>query len=167
MGHDEDALTAAEHIQSYGQNAFTMNQVFLLEVAAFDLGELIRLAHKNRTTTLDRMLDGFLELDHEIKYESQEASQLGVRRAQMQLGAYLIAQGDMARAQRVADDLRGESAARLDRLQAGLLSDERALFWEFNPRGVNFAYLEPELRPHLATLMDIVRDEPRKVAPTS
>ncbi|HEY5681930.1 MAG TPA: hypothetical protein VIS55_17810 [Pseudomonadales bacterium] len=166
MGHDEDALAAAEHIQSYGQGAFTMNQPFLLEVAAFDLGELIRLAHKNQSAALDRMLDGFLELDHEIKYESQEESLLGVRRAQMQLGAYLISQGDLARAQRVADDLSSEGASRLDRLQAGLLSDERALFWEFNPRGVNFSYLEPELRPHLNTLMDMVRNEPRRVAPT-
>jgi hypothetical protein len=166
MGRDDEALAAAEHIQGYGQLAFTMNQPFILELAAFDLGELIRLAHKNTSTALDRMLDGFLELDHEIKYESQEASLLGVRRAQMQLGAYLIAQGDLARARRVADDLRGEGTARLDRLEAALLSEERALFWEFTPRGVNFAYLEEELRPHLNTLMDMVRDEPRRVAPT-
>ncbi len=167
MGRDEEALAAAEHIQTYGQNAFTMNQPFLLEVAAFDLGELICLAHQNECATLDRMLAGFLELDHQIKHESQETSLLGVRRAQMQVGAYLIAQGDLTRAQRVADDLRSEGAARLDRLHAGLLSDDRALFWEFTPRGVNFSYLAPELRPHLDTLMDMIGNEPRRVAPTS
>ncbi len=166
MGRDDEGLAAAEHIQGYGQLAFTMNQPFILELTAFDLGELICVAHKSQSAALDPMLDGFLELDHEIKYESQEASLLGVRRAQMQVGAYLIGRGDLARAQRVADDLRGEGAARLDRLQAALLGEDRALYWEFTPRGGNFAYLEPGLRPHLNTLMDMVRDEPRRAAPT-
>jgi hypothetical protein len=158
--NEEQALAAADYIQTYGQLAFTMDQPFILEVGAFDLGELLRVAKTKNSGILDDLLSAYLELDHEIKSESQEASLLGVRRAQMQLGAFFLSCGDVPRAQRVADDLKTERSDRLFRLRNAMLSDDRELFWEFTPRGVNFGYLAPEYRPHLDTLMDMVFQSP-------
>ena len=154
-GREPAALAAAEHIQSYGQLAYNMDQPFILEVAAFDLGELIRAAKEEDSSAIDALLDAFLELDHEIKSELQEQSLLGVRRAQMQVGAYLLAEGDTSRAQQVADDLASERPERLHGLRDAMMSEEKHLFWEFTPRGVNFGYLAPQYRVHLDRLLDM------------
>ena len=79
---------------------------------------------------------------------------LGVREAQVQVATLFIERNDEPRARRVAADLANERPERLQRIRAQLLGDERSQYWEFSPRGVNFSYLPPERRPHLATLFN-------------
>jgi hypothetical protein len=142
----------AGFFQHYGVFAHTLGQSFILEVAAHDIVQLIETAARLESPVVDDLLSRLLELDQEIKQESQEASLMGVRRAQMQLATLFIERNEEPRARRIAADLAAERPERLERIRAELLSDERSEYWEFTPRGLNFGYLAPERRRHLATL---------------
>ena len=98
-----------------------------------------------------------LELDQEIKEESQEISLLGVRRSQIQLATLFLQLGQAQRAQRIADDLKQEKPARLARLREGLESENRTQFWELTDRGANFAYLSSERRAYLDPLYQLLQ----------
>ncbi|MFU8815266.1 MAG: DUF2254 family protein, partial [Pseudomonadales bacterium] len=152
------AVKIAGYLSFYGQWAHTMGISFLLETAAYDIMQLIEYALEHQPDAVDPLLTCLLELDQVIKEESQEQSLLGVRRCQMQLATRFLAHGDEARAQRIVDDLRTERLERLERLRDGLLSDERAQFWELSDRGVNFSYLDPERRPYLEPLFQRLRE---------
>ena len=52
-----------------------------------------------------------------------------------------------------------EQIARLEALKDLLMTENRPQYWEFTDRGVNFAYLEPELRPHLDQIFDWIQDK--------
>ena len=54
--------------------------------------------------------------------------------------------GDDARTKRIQEDMMGERRHRLVMVRDELLGEERQYFWEFNDRGVNFAFLPPERR---------------------
>jgi len=54
---------------------------------------------------------------------------------------------------RLLEDLRQEDPVRLAHIVNQLQTEERAQYWEFTPRGANFAYLDPELRPHLERIL--------------
>lgn len=155
-GHAEATADIAYHLRDYGQLAHKAGVSFLLETAAHDVMQLIEVALDGDLTVSDLLLDCLLEFDQEIREENQEESLLGVRRTQMQLGAVLLMRGDAARARRIAADLAGERRTRLERLHRQMLADDRAEFWELLDRGVNFAYLRPEARPYLETLMSMV-----------
>lgn len=145
----------AGHLAYYGQLAYRAGLPFLLETAAHDVSELIRAAliqDARDETLVDRLLERLLGMDQEIREEEKEESLLGIRRAQIKMGALLIHLGEMDRARRIAADLAHERRERLERLREGLLTDERPQYWELIDRGTNFAYLAPELRPHLAVL---------------
>ena len=94
-----------------------------------------------------------LELDLEIQEDSEQPSLLGVRRAQMQLAARLLANGDQIRVTRILQDLAEEPVARLQRLAQALRDEDRSEYWELTERGIHFSYLEPDLHQHLNTLM--------------
>ena len=147
----------AGHFEYYGQLAYRAGLPFLLETAAHDIAQLVAAALDTHDAVVDRLLDRLLDLDQEIREEAQEESLLGVRRAQIRMAALLIHRGQTERARRIARDLELERWERLQRLREGLLKDERLQYWELIDRGMNFAYLPPELRPHLATLFEWIR----------
>ena len=157
----EKAEEVTDYLRDYGQLAHHMGASFLLESAAFYVMRLIEKAMELNSPSIDALLDCLLNLDMEIKeesQESQEASLLGVRRAQMQLATLFLMQGDEERARTIARDLRDERIERLERLRTGMLADERSQFWELSDLGVNFGYLPAERRPYLDTLLSFVRD---------
>jgi hypothetical protein len=121
-------------------------------VAAHDLVQLIESAAAVNSPVVDDLLGRLLELDQEIKQDSQEASLMGVRRAQIQLATLFIERGEEAPARRIAADLASEHRERLERIRTELLGDQSQQYWEFTPRGLNFSYLAPERRRHVATL---------------
>lgn len=147
-----------EHFRYYATFSHSLGESFLLEVAAHDIVTLIEAAVRNESPIVDSLLDQFLKLDQEIRSESQEASLLGVRRAQIQLATYFLSRDDQARARRIVADLRSEKLERLEGLRQALLTEDRPQYWEFTDRGVNFSYLAPEYRPHLETLFAWLRD---------
>lgn len=142
----------AGYFKFYGSFAHRERQSFLLEVAAHDLVRLIESAAIANSPVVDDLLSLLLELDQEIKQDSQESSLIGVRRAQIQLGTFFIERGEEAPARRIAADLASEQRERLERIRMELLGDQSQQYWEFTPRGFNFSYLAPERRRHLATL---------------
>jgi hypothetical protein len=163
-GREDMAVQIAGYLKEYGQSAHASGIPFLLEAAAYDVMQLAEKACLTGDPAFDALLDCLLDLDTEIKEESkQEESLLGVRRSQIQLAVLLLRQGDEQGVSRLVEDLRGERLPRLHRLRVGLETDERQQFWELTDRGVNFRYLEPELRGYLDELFR--RIEKREPAP--
>lgn len=139
----------ADHFKFYGGFAHKRGQSFLLEVAAGDLTRLVESSLDSAPALVDDLLSVVLELDQEIRSETQEESLLGVRKAQLQLATLFVVRGDEARARRVCRDLAGERLPRLERIRRELETETRAHYWEFTDRGLNFGYLEPERRARL------------------
>jgi hypothetical protein len=157
QGLERRVLEIAGYLSEYGQWAYKIGISFLLETAAGDIALLIEDADSEDSTVVDALLDLLLELDQEIKEEGQEASLLGVRRAQIQLATHFLQRGEQARADRIIQDLRTERLERLERLRVGLLHDDREQFWELTDRGANFSYLAPDRRPYLEPLFQALR----------
>ena len=143
----------AGYLQYYGVFAHSVGQSFILVMAAFDIGQLIEAAAARESPVVDDLLTLLLDLDQEIKLDApQDDTLLGVRQAQLQAAALFLERNEEARARRIVADLAGERPERLERLRVQLLSENRSQYWEFTSRGVNFDYMRPERRPHLATL---------------
>jgi len=148
-GVDGSVLEIAEHFKFYGQFAHKRGQSFLLEVAAGDLTRLVESSLDHAPALTDDLLSVVLDLDQEVRSETQEESLLGVRRAQLQLATLFSVRGDETRARRVCRDLAGERMPRLERLRKELEAEQRPHYWEFTDRGLNFGYLPPERRARL------------------
>jgi hypothetical protein len=157
IGYEQTAMTASAHLASYGRLAFSTNQPFILEVAAFDLATLIKHAHKHNPAILEDLMSEFLELDQQIRYEADEETLVGVRRAQKQVASYFLEQGEDKLVGAIVDDLRLERPDRLQRIADHLKEEDQEMFWEFTPRGINFNYLEPKMRPYNDELMSLLR----------
>jgi hypothetical protein len=134
----------------YGQLAYEMGQSFLLEAVAYDLARLVERAVEESRPEAAPLLDLFLQVDREPASPEQEERLRGVRRAQVQLATFFLARGEEPPARRIFEDMRDERHERLAAVRDELVAEERAQYWEFTDRGVNFSYLAPERRAHLA-----------------
>lgn len=153
QGRQQDAVKVADYLGEYGQLAHRAGLTFLLETAAYDVMQLIEEAVNLGSPALDPLLDRFLQLDREVRADDpEEAGQLSVRRAQIQLATLFMQRGDERRADLVVADLSEENPERLERIRVGLLNDDRPQFWELLDRGANFRYLAPERRAYLAEI---------------
>jgi hypothetical protein len=164
-GLTQPVLEIAGHFKFYGQLAHKRGQSFLLEVAAGDVTRLVESSLDCAPSLVDPLLAIVLELDQEIRSETQEESLLGVRRAQLQLATLFALRGDTARAQRLCADLAGERMVRLERIRRELEAEHRPHFWEFTDRGVNFGYLPPERRERLDVVFDWIAQHQLRAAP--
>lgn len=150
-----DAVTdIVEHFRYYAIFSHELGESFLLEVAAHDIVKLVEEAVNQDTPIVDDLLGRLLELDQQIRADSNEASLLGVRRAQLQLATFFLEKGDEARARRIVDDMKAEKLKRLQGIREVLMSEQRQQYWEFTDRGINFSYLTPARRPYLDTLFE-------------
>lgn len=156
--HHEDVIKIANYLKFYGTLGYESGMPFLLETAAHDLVELIEFDLDEDQALTDPLLTLLLDLDREIKHESQEASLLGVRRSQMQLGTLFLELGDNDRTERIVADLATESTHRINQVMDLVEKAEEPHYWEFTARGVNFAYLPPERRRHLPRLAEMVAE---------
>ncbi|MFT7651919.1 MAG: hypothetical protein ACI9UU_001026 [Candidatus Azotimanducaceae bacterium] len=142
----------AGHIGRYGNLAYSTDQFFILEVAAFDLARIIEQAYRQLPDSVDNLLEDFLNLDQTVRSEAQEQTLIGVRRAQIQVATFFLAENAEHQVNLVVTDLLDEDQQRLERIIDALASETQDIFWEFTPRGVNFNYLAPELRLQLPEL---------------
>ena len=149
-GDTRRTLELAGHFRYYGQLAYEMGQSFLLEAVAYDLARLVECAVEGGRAEAGALLDLFLQVDREPESPEQEERLRGVRRAQVQLATFFLARGEEPPARRIFEDMRDERHERLAAVRDELMAEERAQYWEFTDRGVNFAYLPPERRAHLA-----------------
>lgn len=167
MIYDGDARVVrqiAEHFQFYGLLGFKTGQPFLLEVAAYDLSQLIIKSLKEMSSMIDPLIDILLGLDQEVKSEPQEASLIGVRRAQIQIATLFAECGDDERTERICEDLKLECADRLWQIQRELMTEDRIQYWEFTDRGVNFSYLHKARRAFLPKVLYWLEQNKRPVA---
>ena len=155
-GEFDQVRTVARHFQFYGTLGFRQKLPFLLEVVAHDIQQLIRVATEADAPVVDDLLTLMLELDFDTRKEFAQESLLGIRVAQVQLATFFLHRNQPERAQTIADDLRSEDRDRISRIWTLLRSEDRAQFWEITDRGVNFAYLAPELREHLDEALALI-----------
>lgn len=86
------------------------------------------------------------------------------------LAAYFLSVKKAPQARLIARDMSGEPLERLDSIKREILSAERR-FWEITDRGVNFDFVEPELRPSLERFFEdqvrTVREEKASASATA
>ncbi|MCG6876343.1 MAG: DUF2254 domain-containing protein [Betaproteobacteria bacterium] len=145
-GDEPAALEVASRIRFYGRLAKASGLPFLLEVAAYDVAQLVELAVAN-VTARDALLDILLGID-----QPGAQSLPGVRRAQVQLATFFLARGDTATAQRIVGDLAGERRELLASVRADIEREVSPHYSEIENRGANFSYLAPERRAQLDAL---------------
>lgn len=144
-------LDVAAFMKRYGQLAFQLKLSFVLETVAYDLGTLIEAVHAAGAPEHDALLALFLDVDREPDADAgQESALRGVRKAQVKLATWYLSVHEVERARRIHQDMRAESPARLAGIRADLEGTVEREFWEISDRGVNFDWLAPDRRAHLA-----------------
>jgi hypothetical protein len=143
-------LEVARRIGFYGKLAKNNGQPFLLEVAAYDLSQLVEAAAANPVTR-NALLDAVLALE-----DGRDGHLPGVRRVQMQLATFFLLRGEAAPARRIAEELASEIPAVLDSARREIDRETSPSYWEINDRGANFSYLPPEQRARLDELFQVI-----------
>jgi hypothetical protein len=152
-GHGEAALAGVRHLNYYGHVSYDLELTFVTETVAYDVSALCEYAHARGAPEEDRMLEMFLELDRPLP-AGKEKALLGVRKAQIKLAAYYLAQGEQQKARLIAADMKDEPHERLFGIRTQLESVTSKDFWEIIDRGRNFEYMPAEQREKLATFFD-------------
>jgi hypothetical protein len=133
----------------YGQTAHKADLSFVTETAAHDLAVLCERAYDHDIGCHDTLLGIFLEVDKEAETDAQEKTLRGVRKAQVKLATFYMSKNDLAHADRICADMRGEKPARLASIRAELGAVNEKQFWEVTDRGVNFDYMDPTRKEKL------------------
>lgn len=148
------ALEVAGRLRFYGRAAKAGGLGFVLEVAAYDLAQLVEAA-AGRSDVREALLELLLAFD-----PPGEPSLPGVRRAQVQLATFFLARGDAAPARRIAGGLAGERRELLAGVRAELERETSPHYSEIENRGSNFAYLAPERRAQLEAFYAMLEAPP-------
>jgi len=145
-----------ERLVDYGRIANGMGLPFVTVTVAHDLRILLQGVCASRRQDLEPLLALFLDLDEPALDDdgSRRLALSGVRKAQSILGAWLLARGEEALAEKIREDLRVEPGGRLRAVLDELLAVEDPRFWELTDRGENFDWVDEELRPHLRRLLE-------------
>lgn len=166
-GRHRAALDGVRHMKYYGLVGFEMKLNFVTETVAYDLAALTELAHRHASPLEGEILREFLELDRPPFVRDQEKALMGVRKAQVKLAAYYIANGEEGRARTIAADMRDEPRDRLAHIKRQLQSTDTKDFWEIIDRGSNLEYMAPEHRACLDTFFAWVDAGMSEQAPTN
>jgi hypothetical protein len=150
-GNIEAAREIGNALLEYSMFAFEIDEPFLLQVGAYELGELVAHAAETESPAVDDLLDIFLHFDREsVGLESLlEETLSAVRREQVSLAAYFLHKGDEARARKIHADMIGENPERLAAVRRNIDAATDEQYNEFSDRGVNFAWVAPERRAQL------------------
>jgi predicted membrane protein DUF2254 len=150
---DADVETVFGWFKYYGLLFESAGLGFIMETVAHDLYRLLRLALDAKSTNLEKLLSIFLEVDRPPDMGASDVHLRGVRKAQSMFAAYCLASGRMDLADRIAADMRNEPRDRLQSIRDELNAAEPR-FWEITDRGVNFDYVEPELKPRIEAFFE-------------
>jgi hypothetical protein len=148
-GHDDLLLEIGRCMAYYGQTSHRAGLRFVAETAAHDLAVLCERMFSHQHRSHDLMLGLFLQVDKVSDTGEEEQALRGVRKAQIRLGTFYLANGAPHHADRIAADMRNEKPERLASIRAELLAVTDGEFWEITDRGVNFDYLEQRRREKL------------------
>jgi hypothetical protein len=151
QGNGAAAVQGVRHMTYYGHVSFDMKLTFVMETVAYDVSAICQYASELKAAEEEQMLRHFLQLDRPLRVRSQENALLGVRKAQVKLAAYYLANGNEAKARLISQDMEGEPADRLTAIRHSLESVTSKDFWEIIDRGRNFEYMPPAQRACLGT----------------
>ncbi|MBX3158438.1 MAG: DUF2254 domain-containing protein [Deltaproteobacteria bacterium] len=159
---DDAALEGVRHMIYYGRTSYDMQLGFVTETVAYDVSALCEFAHaQNRAGDLDdKMLAMFLELDQPLRLRRQEAGLQGIRKAQLKLACYYLANGAEDRANKIALDMAGEDRDRLAAIREQLGRVESKEFWEIIDRGRNFEYMPPHQKKQMDRFFEMLPPSP-------
>ncbi len=152
------ARRIVEHLVYYGRTANEMGLPFVTVTVAHDVRVICQRAHRDARIDLAHLLNQFLTLDQQVEGKSQEVALIGVRKAQSILGAYFLEQGITDMTNQIRADMAHEDPRRLETIRDGILAIEEKKFWEITDRGMNFDYVEPELRPFVSKFFEPLLD---------
>ncbi len=148
-GAPDTALEGLGYMKYYGHVSFDQQLPFITETVAYDVSTLCELAHGLGLEQEDDMLNEFLDLDRPLPVRAQEKGLLGVRKAQVKLACFYLANGDERRAQKIAIDMKDEPYERMVTIRHQLETVRSKDFWEIIDRGRNFEYMPEEQRSQL------------------
>lgn len=157
--HPQEVEKISYHFRYYGQEANKNGVLFILETAAHDLCRLNELAYEKKVPNIEALLYQFLNLDEPIDVKTgsgsdEETSLIGVRIAQVKLAAFYLINNDEKLARIIYDDMKIEPTARIERIKEIIFDTTEEEFWEINPRGNNFYYLDKKRREVLISFFE-------------
>lgn len=147
-----------QHLVYYGRLANDMGLPFVTVTAAHDVRVLCQLAYREPDYDIGRILTQFLTLDQPSEAKSEEVALIGVRKAQSILGAFFLANDEVALADLIRKDMRHEETRRLELIRDEILSVEERKFWEITDRGMNFDWVAPELHIQIRRFFEPLLD---------
>ena len=157
-GEDAAALQIAEHLRYYGRLSYRQELEFITETVAYDIGALCEFAHRNSSSAENSLRKIFLEVDPASSGSKvQEASLRGVRKAQIKLATYYLAESEKENAREIWEDMKEEPATRLSSIRQELQSVESREFWEISDRGGNFDFLDAGRKEQLDAFFSMAK----------
>ncbi|MEZ4361639.1 MAG: DUF2254 family protein [Kofleriaceae bacterium] len=142
----------AQHFTYYAGMARIYGMVFAPQLAAFDLGYVIRRAYEAYSASAGDLLASLLALPHR---HGSDVHTLAVK-AKLILGGFFVENKLDAEAALVRENLRDVDRGEIDRAGQDLLSANRS-FFEVTDRQLNLEYVPPERRQPLREFCDSLR----------
>ncbi len=159
-GAGAHAREGVEYMVYYGHVSFDMNLSFVTETVAYDVAALCQVAYECQGPDVEVLLALLLDLDRPLTVKRQERALLGVRKAQVKLAAFFLAEGRRELAKRIAEDMAGEPLERLTMIRRSLERGWSKEFWEFTDRGTNFEYMVEAHRLRLGEFFEWLGEVP-------
>jgi hypothetical protein len=146
------------YFRYYGEVARGSGLDFIQQLAAIDVGYIVRRAYEAKSAAARDLLAEGLAIDHVRK---GDLLTLAVK-AKIILGGFFLENGLGAEAEIVRENLREVPATTLATLSRELLSAERT-FWEVTERQVNLEFIPVERRPHVQAFVASFESAPAAV----
>jgi len=137
-------LEVAKYFRYYGDLARHSGLEFVYQLAAFDLGYIVRRAYEVESPNARAVLDKALGIPHAGKDKPLAL----VVKAKLIVGGFFLEKKLEAEAALVRENLRDVPADAIAAAEHDLLAAERS-FFEVTDRQVNLEYLEPSRRDHV------------------
>ena len=152
-----------EHLVYYGRLANNMGLPFVTVTVAHDVRSICQESYLVGSGDHRSILERFLMLDQQSEVHSEEVALVGVRKAQSILGAFFLLHSAKEEADLIRHDMEDESSKRLVAIRDEILAVRQQKFWEITDRGINFDFVEQEMRPLIEAFFDpLISDHARE-----
>jgi hypothetical protein len=146
----ELALEVAYYFQYYAHVARELGMNFVIEVAAHDLGRLVRFAWEHQHANREKLLERFLIFDS--GYDGKPLA--GLKKAQAILAGYFLLRGMGDQARQIGRSLGALPPDLLDNIRDDLAHVRRERYWEVNDRRINLDYVPADHRAKIAEFFE-------------
>ena len=149
----ELALRISHHFCYYARAAERQGLTFIAETVAYDLKVLNQAAYRQDCRRAADLLAILLSLAELLQSRGFQRPLAGVYKMWLALGAFYLSEEASSLYEQLQQALHQVEPTTLARLGKELLGVSEPEFWEITDRGVNFDYIEPDLRPYLRELL--------------